>query len=403
MFNVSEFVKEHPYITAASLGLAAIGFLGYRAIQWILIKCGIIEKIDNVATKALIPNQKKPVDLKSKWWTNVTESEEYKSFKHNWKSLTDSKQAVKTARELKSTYQESSVDKSEPYLGTVFAVPGTFSFWMKGVAFLASYLESKKNIKGIFVCRNLSEIKSKIEEIHNNPSDQKAALIVGLSVEYPQYPQHKASIVIEKKAGQITIAVLDSQPEEKYGNKDIDPVNILSSVEKVKEYSPYSSKEMIYRQIYRACRKSKIPARFLDSVVRRELHGGCTIFALQDAVAFLRDPNFFDKINLSNEIVIDSDYKIEQIDQLPAEFLVGTQSISALKSYEKAGADFNTPLMGRKKSLMEYLDDHTVVVEGKPQNHYITKKFFAYIRFLVQSLETMPEDEVNQVASRCLI
>ncbi len=160
---------------------------------------------------------------------------------------------------------------------------------------------------------------------------------------------------------------------------------------------------MIFRQVYRACKNNKIPAKFFDSAVRRELHGGCAIFALQDALAFQRDPNFFEKLHVSEEIVIDSEYKINVIDLLPPEVLVGTQSISALKSYEKAGVDFKTPLIGRKKPLKEYLETHTVIVDGKPQNHYITKKFFSYMKFLVQSLETIPESEIDQIANRCLL
>lgn len=401
MFKVSEFVKEHPYLTAATLGTAIIGFLGYRAILWVLIKCGLVEKVDNVAIKTLNNPPKKTIDLKSKWWTNVTESIEYKAFKQNWKALADSRYAVKTASQLKKAYRRSSVDKTDPHFGPVLNVPAEFSFWMKGVAFMASYLEAKKNVQGIFVCRDLTAIHAKIEEIHKNPSDQKVALIVGLSNDYPQYPQHKASILIEKRAGNITIAVLDPMPENH--NKEINPDNILSGLERVGDYSPYNSKEMIFRQVYRACKNNKIPAKFFDSAVRRELHGGCAIFALQDALAFQRDPNFFEKLHVSEEIVIDSEYKINVIDLLPPEVLVGTQSISALKSYEKAGVDFKTPLIGRKKPLKEYLETHTVIVDGKPQNHYITKKFFSYMKFLVQSLETIPESEIDQIANRCLL
>lgn len=401
MFKIAEFVQEHPYLTAVTLGTAVIGFLGYRAILWVLIKCGLVEKVDNVAIKTLSIPSKKTVDLQSKWWTNVTKSTEYKAFKQNWKSLAYSRYAVKTANHLKKAYRGCSVDKTDPHFGYVLNVPAEFSFWMKGIAFMASYLESKKNVQGIFVCRDLRAIHLKIEEVHKNPSDQKMALIVGLSEDYPQYPQHKASILIEKKAGNMTIAFLDPMPESH--NNEINPNNILSGLERLGTYSPYNSREMIFRQIYRACKNSKISAKFFDSAVRRGLRGGCAIFALQDALAFVRDPNFFDKLHVSKEIVIDSEYKINVIDLLPPEVLVGTQSISALKTYEKSGADFESPLISRKKSLKEYLETHTVIVEGKPQNHYITKKFFSYMKFLVQSLETLPEEQIDQIANRCLI
>lgn len=401
MLEASKFINDHPYIVAATFGLPVIGFLGFKAVKWILEKIGLIQKVDQAAAKTFKKSADFPLDIKGKWWTNVTESDEYKSFKRNWNVLSDSNQATEKAAELKKAYQETKADKTEPYFGTVYNVPSNFSFYMKGIAFIASYLQSKKNIQGLFVCRGMQGVHDKIEELHQNPADQKMALIVGDSEKIPSYPQHKVAILLEKKAGIITIALLDPMPEGH--NRDIEPDNILSSNEHIMGYSLYNSKERVFRQIYRTCMKSGIEARFLDSIVRRETHGGCAIFALQDAVAFLRDPSFFEKVHVSKEVRIEKNFKIEHIDTLPVECLIGTQSISIMQSHKVKGINFDSTLIARKKTGNQYLADHKIVVNNKAQNHYITKKFFNYMKFIIQSLETMDEEDVNHIANRCLI
>lgn len=399
MLGVSGFVKEHFYLSIATCGIAVIGFLGYKAVYWLITKCGLVQKADQAALNSFKNlSQKQTIDLQSKWWTPILHSDEFTAFKKNWKALAFDQQAHKTAKAFKKSVQEI---KGDAFFGPVLNVPAEFSFWMKGVAFIAAYLKAKKNIEGLFVCRELKGIESKIEEIYHNPNDQRAALIAGLSSEYPQYPQHKVCILIEKKAGHLTIALLDPMPESH--NREIDPKFILMKSDKLLGYSVCNSKELIFRQIYGVCKRNRINACLLDSVVRRELKGGCAIFALQDAVAYLKDPNFLDKIHVSSETQIDEEYRIKSIDLLPPECLVGTQSFSLLDRYRQEGIDFDAPLLGRKKSLNAYLDQHKVIVKNKAQNHYITKKFFCYMKFLVQSLERFDEKEVGKLAETCLI
>lgn len=396
MFNVSEFIHENRCLVYSTFGIAVLGYLGFKCVAWMLIKVGLAAKVDAAAKEALQEDPKKPVELKEKWWTDITETDSYKIFKQDWRRLADHQTKETVARSFKKEYKS-----PEDYFGVVWNMPSNFSFWMKGVAFLASYMSAKKNIQGLYVLRHTEDLEVKMEEIIKNPADQRVAFIVGISRDYPFVPQHKIPVLVEKKGGQVTVAVLDSMPEAEYGNRDVTPVSFESQMV-VKNYVVLNAKEVALRYIHKACRKHKTAARFLHSTQRRELHGGCAIFALQDACAFLKDPRFIDKLPVSKSTPFDGSYTIEEVDRLPAECLGGTQSLSALEKYKKEGADFDSTLIGRKRSLQGFLDEHAVTVESKPQNHYITKKIYVYMNLLMKSLKTFSKEEMDAICSRSL-
>ncbi len=51
--EILTFVKNNITLCLATLGLALVGYLGYRAVLWILAKVGVIKKIDDVAQKII--------------------------------------------------------------------------------------------------------------------------------------------------------------------------------------------------------------------------------------------------------------------------------------------------------------------------------------------------------------
>lgn len=51
MFNISKFINAHVPLCVFSLGLAIVGYLGYRAVRWIINTCRRTEKVDQVAQK----------------------------------------------------------------------------------------------------------------------------------------------------------------------------------------------------------------------------------------------------------------------------------------------------------------------------------------------------------------
>lgn len=51
MLKITEFIKKNIPLCVGTFGLAIFGYLGYRAVCWIIKKCQKTEKIDQVAQK----------------------------------------------------------------------------------------------------------------------------------------------------------------------------------------------------------------------------------------------------------------------------------------------------------------------------------------------------------------
>jgi hypothetical protein len=103
--------------------------------------------------------------------------------------------------------------------------------WMPGVALVASYLTEKKGVTGLYVCDSLEALSTQIEKISQSDSDQRCAFVVGtfqsgfrqqLRGFEPNFPQHKVTVCVEKKGGQLTIALLDAEPTPSV-NQNISP------------------------------------------------------------------------------------------------------------------------------------------------------------------------------------
>lgn len=354
------------------------------------------------------------------WWSKVIQTKEFKEIKGNWKNLAQSEDARESeAQRLRQIYEscaytgkEGEFKYSAPF-GEVQNVPGNFSMWMSGVALIASYLTEKKQVKGLYVCETLEALSARICQVDSSLEDQRFAFIVGTFPSSdecgPNYPQHKVVVCVEKKEGQLTIALLDAAPEPNL-NDEIIPESFTEDIwDRWYIEDEFNCQELVYRAIMNACRHSKSQVRLLHSQVLRQKDFGCEVFALQDALAYLRDPDFFSKIKCSEEltVTIDDKYEIEVITALPPQYMVGTQSAKMINEYRKCGGDFDTMLDGKKKSLQNYLDANQVEVKKddttKIQNHYITKKTFKYLNFAVLSLKELGRAEIEKVVNRTLI
>lgn len=332
-------------------------------------------------------------------WSKIINSPEYGKFKINWKNLSTTHGVREAeANALKKIYNEFRsllVQKDIPELfGPIYGIPGEFSMWMPGVALVAAYLSDKKKIKGLHVCVNLKSLSEQINKIQLNQADQRAAFIVPT---YPSkqanpfttnYSQHKVTVCIEKKDGKLSIALLDSNPVPE--NEVILPENLENNLGR----GDFNCQELVYRSILSACRKAKCQARLLHSQVLREKFYGCEVFALQDGVAFLQDPNFFERISCDKEktVKIDKNYEIEVITTLPPEYMIGSQSSIIFENYRNQGGKFNQLFPGKSKTLQNYLDKYCMVGKDKNgmdkmQNHYITNKSFKYLNLVILSLK----------------
>jgi hypothetical protein len=360
----------------------------------------------------------------SQWWLEINRSKKLIEFKKNWKKLTANPQACKsTSHELRSRCKNFSLGRDDfsglynKPLGTVHGVPDDFSMWMPGVAFTASYLAAKKNIEGLFVCQTLEALATQIKEIALNEEDRRCSFLVGtfqsgLKNQFPfdfepNFPQHKSTVCVEKKAGLLTIALLESMPAKGLNDK-IDPVNLTNNLwNGYGEWDKFNNIELAFRAIVKACQYANYDAKLLCSQVVRQMNTGCETFAVSDAISFLRDPDFFSKISCSSEILkLDMRYQVEYITQLPPEFMIGLQSDTLIQDYMKA-IDVDQPLIHKKKSLKEYFVANRVGVQKygkiKFQNHYIVKKSYKYLIFLVEALDKLGRDRIKKIIEKTLV
>jgi len=444
--DLRKFTSDHVLLCACTLGLAIIGYLGYRAVMWIVDKCSKTQKIDDVARRTLVnadpvvspakivPPLAKQLD--QKWWLKITDSSEWKQFKSNWKEWSKDPESLRTETlKLTREYCQSTFrnkyhfDFQDPYyargfiryndppnpfelpadstynkpLGKIHLIPGEFGMWMPGMAIIASFLTEKKEIKGLSVCYTLEALTKQIKAIAENPADQRHAFITGVCefVEgdiHPHFPQHKGAICVEKKDGKLTIAIIDPQATKE--TFDVDSHSQSLDVG-----------DLILQAILKGCDKDHTP-RLLYSQVAREKVYGCGIFALQDSIAYLRNPQFFDQITCKGAINIAGKQRVENITVLPPEHMLGTQTMQLLKDYERLTPTlYNRPLIGKRKkykTLPEYLDAHSLdgtTRDGglKKQNHYVTKKMMIYLKFVLMCTKEFTTEQMKEIINKTLV
>lgn len=368
---------------------------------------------------------------KQYWWTQITEDPEFKQFKENWKKLANVSEREDEMSRLKASQAswQLSPKKSLPYhalFGTVYSAPGDFSMWMPGVALLAAYMAEKKNVQGLYVCETLESLSRKINEINLNPENQRCALVVGVfpsgwKKEYPEhfdpnFPQHKITVCVEKKNGKLSIAVLDAFPDPEANNREINPAHLKPAlINKPSLWKGYmqddnfNTQELAFRAILLGCRNLKGKVRLLHSQVFREKSYGCELFAIQDAIDFLKNPTFFNAVICEKKLVsINPKYAIESIKRLPVEHMRGTQSFNLIKDFQKNGGDLNENIPGKQKSLGEYIRKCTLLSntpngKRKMQNHYMTKKTFKAIRFLELCYKKFSVKQIEAIIKETLI
>lgn len=391
------FIKNHRTLTVCTFGLSIIGYLGYRSVCK-LYNCYRAKKITQAGLKGLSYGKSLGTG-KPEWKTVLNKwsgrANEANRLKFLYKAIVVQKKYQKIAKNQGIYHQPA---------GDVRWIPGGFGLWMPGVAFVASRLAEKKNVQGLFVCETLESFATKLNEVALSPVDQKYAFIiptVSSGRNAPNFPQHKVTVCVEMKDGELTIALLDARPIGK--NSKINPSRLKEDLWDGK----FNKQEIAFRAILKGCEGLPTKPRFLHSQVIRERAYGCETYALQDAITFLQDSTFFDRISCSKTDVvkIDKKRKIEIIKELPADYLLGVQSSTfydELKKKEKASY-FQQPLLGRKKTFEEYLDDNLILDNKVLRNHYITKKSFQYLTLVITEMQKLSPKKFEKVVSKTLI
>lgn len=404
--KISKFIKKHPILTGCTLGFSVIGYLGYRAVLWIKHKICKTNKVNHVSSSSLSESSiSTPLSVKAK-----------KTFKA--KLISDSGRVSETKR-LKKLYDARVAKKppeskiQSPYnapAGFVNWVPGNFGIWMPGVAFIASRLLEKKDLEGLYVCDTLEAFTSRLKKIAAQDQYERCAFIIptfcsGQPSSFPNFPQHKASVFVEKKAGQLTIALLDAEGSNE---SPILQEHLTEDLwEGFEAKDEFNAQELAFRAILKACHcVDDCNPRLFRSAVKREYRYGCAVFALQDAVTYLQNPDFFDEIICSEDAIDLGDDEVIEIIELPADYMIGVQSsqfFTKLKA-EKRKSFFQQPLAGRKKNLQQYMDAYFVNQANKnPQNHYITKKVYQYLDMIIAGMKELNTSQFNKSINKTLI
>jgi hypothetical protein len=129
---------------------------------------------------------------------------------------------------------------------------------------------------------------------------------------------------------------------------------------------------------------------------------GCAVFALRNGVAFLRDSEFFNKIKIDATTTLKNDMKLHRITRLPAASMVPAQSMSLLDAYIQC-PDNDLNVVGKNKSLKDYMNTHVITVKGKRQNHYTSTKIIKYMDLVMKALESQKPEEVDTWINRAWI
>lgn len=304
----------------------------------------------------------------------------------------------------------------------------TFLQWtlkMPGVALIASYLMQKHHMTGLYVCQSIGAFQEKLAEINQSNADTRIALIIPATIYSPRfdpYPQsqHKVAVCIEKSNGHTKIAVME--PHQFKKEPSISPKNIVSALDDLQRVDPtkkaqlhINCKEFIFWHIIHSAHFDLNKTSLYLSTVPREQLLGCETFSLKDGMAFLKNPNFFNQIKAESfsEPIEWQGHQgfIQNIVALPAEFMKGTQSISAIKQYHKDLPDlakrplshFKKGMQQSERTLEQCVQDHTVAIKRKAQNHYTNWRSHKYHLIALNALENLTTADLKAAIMHTLL
>jgi hypothetical protein len=316
--------------------------------------------------------------------------------------------------------------------------PSKVDVWptLEGIALLADNLCEKKKVSDLYVCKSLATFKYRLEKIDRSTEDVREVLIVPCYQDrvtcpimdetlchkeehqsHDYHAQHKVPVMIEKKKnGELKICVMDSGQD-----------NFMNMSETfLDQRTSFSCSEQIHAHIRAANLKSQT-IYYLTKFHRHHSHvGGCDTFALQDAISFLRMPNFFEEIekkggrhtnsntylskHTNEEGTIDNPYYVSL---LPPDFVRLTQSIRQINDYVRDNKlrgdlayDLNQKL-GKKekaKTFQQKLGRTTLMAgEGKSYNLSIDYKIDALRKQILNDLATEAPEKIHEKINRRLL
>jgi hypothetical protein len=284
-----------------------------------------------------------------------------------------------------------------------------FTMLMPGIALIASLLCKKNKLKNLWVCQSNNAFQEKLKEIKNSTKDQRHALIVqthssmnsSQHLKKEDWEQHKMTVCVEKINGHMHIYMLETMVAEWN--------SITKSQIHLKEDSKFTEQELILAHI-NAIGLDQTEATIYIPVTRREFGGGCSTFALRDAVYFLRDNQFVTKLVISAKERMTlpiSHVVIRNIEALPPECMQMAQSMSILDEYQKNYAHLASQKFGpphRRKTIQDSLNKHSAEdAANKKKNLYISQRVLKYQALILEIIKNKDDTYINDLINRTLL
>jgi len=280
---------------------------------------------------------------------------------------------------------------------------------MPAVAIVAAYLRQRKTVNNLFVCKSHEAFQKKLEEINHLEGNARLALIMPASPEqyegddkkdgeYGADSFHKFAICIEKTGPVMKIAILDPLVSKK---EMISPLMVHAPL-KIINYAPLDGLNYALWEIFHSSLDMNNTSVYYSSVKRQRAGTGCETFALNDGVAFLNDPHFFEKAQVKKITLQEEDLqlKLNKIVTLPPAFMVGTQSLKQLNDYYKNAGQQDPKAMEELKGKVE---KHSIEINGILQNHYIEQKSVKHHLLALAALELLSTEELRQIIREPLL
>jgi len=205
------------------------------------------------------------------------------------------------------------------------------------------------------------------------------------------FAHHKIAVGVEKIGDKIQFFVFDNNREFEAKNVHLNP-------------GPFNETELLSSHIQSVLFPEE-STTFFKTTIKRQFGrlGGCTVFALRDAIGFLEDPQFFDKITKGIKGTGGKLLEPYFIDHLPPNFVKYMQSISKIKDFMISQPDCVPEKLGKaQRTLEENLKHHTVKFEGEDRNMHIQQRLLKYQMLVIMLLKAFAGQPqvINQLINK---
>lgn len=205
---------------------------------------------------------------------------------------------------------------------------------IEGLKKLGRLLTRKHHLQedSLRVCDSLQAFQKELNEIQHQmetvPGDFRKAFIVPThssrwgqkedktyAKRSEEYPQHILAVAVERKGNQLNIVLLDPMVRHRNDIIKAECIGLGPQMEGIE----FSEQELVLSHIVNTTLNPQTTTLYHSNVLR-EKSNGCWVFALKDAITFLKGPQFLNTIRTSTTRQIHQ-FKLTTIETLPVEFI----------------------------------------------------------------------------------